>query len=1222
MAGGVIVAVDADAAANPQAERVDAAVAVCSPAAGVASRRGLHESVHGAVGCILLTPAGALLDASPPPDLSLLDSKAAALAPERPVALLPAAAAGGSSGGYALTRLHALANSVGGLLAAAPMAAGAPVVLVGTPRDAHWLQVALAALVAAPSASPRPPSCAAGAAGGRAGADVARVRDARPAITPSGGRRRATHRRRLVRRRRRQWSLAAAAARVGRRRAHGALRLPSGARRPRRHRRSLGGARYHGVSPRLTREYGRAPPQRARPHCRPRRRADAARRHRPPLCRASSLRAEHADAPHRFFDATSLNDAAGADDGDDGGDGGGGDEFGWLLDSGALGQWMPDGSINLHDDAEDARLRRASAAGPVVPPRTAVETWLVEFVQHEMQIDELSVTASLFEELGVDSMKRLTLIGAIRRTLGVNVTIAELEWDSVRDLATRIEMKRDLATTDVDAEGLRLQGRLPPLVGSPLPRGRRLAAQLGGIVLVCTVRTLSIGPFAAAALALLRRATVASVVLLLPVALAAQLIFTVLIGIALKWIIVGRLKVGAHPLWSWPFLRWWLAQRCGGARARGAPPRSRLAARQSRVAPPRRPRRRRRRRRHRRHLRGRPRRDWRERAHRRRRAALRSSLRPWGDRLRTRPGRRRRRRQPSRRVVPTRWSAPARARTPVAAGERSAVPPNAYWEGAPARAAERPERAGAHWVVRPPAGLEGAMLLALGALYMLGVATLTLAPAALLLHHLPLVPAAAIALQTLPALHLALCVASQRLLVGHVPPGRRRPTAAQAAACWTADRLLRGPCSARRWRCGAARSSPPTATSGCASARRGALGASARPATLTSSRSAPVPRRRRRRRSLAATARRLGRVAADRRAPARQALRERAAARRVDRRWYSTLGALTVAAPHVRFVADSAWVGSPPQLRDSGLERYFDSLLSTAKGEQMTLFGSPMGRRRERRRPPRPPQPRGRRGRGGRGAGAALGGGRRGARASAAAAATTHPAALSALRVLPVGARAVRRARRGGGGARGGHECVARPPRTRRAAAAAGAPRDPAGVLRPRRPPRARVGAAPPPPRRRQRQQLAPRLIGGLLAFCPSSLIGGSDIWCGGGAPPRVGTRRYVDAHPPATLDALAIGDGAVVSGGVIFSHEPPAEEKRQAHRGVVVGRRAVVAGPLVAVQPGAVVGEGPCSRRSRSSTATGAAADLAVDGVARREGLHARPVRASRREGGGGEEA
>ena len=564
MAGGVIVAVDADAAANPQAERVDAAVAVCSQAAGVASRRWLHESVHGAVGCILLTPAGALLDASPPPDLSLLDSKAAALAPERPVALLPAAAAGGSSGGYALTRLHALANSVGGLLAAAPMAAGAPVVLVGTPRDAHWLQVALAALV---SGAPLRLASAAQlrAAGGWPAAEPAptwlacATRDL-PSLPPEGaaalrtvvGSCDAGDANGLSLQQLRAWAAGGRTVLCGYQVAPvglvGIADLSA----------ALGTMESRHVS---LANMG-VPLPNVRAHI-----VDPAGAPTPlgatgRLCVAlPHLRAEHADAPHRFFDATTLNDAAGADDGDDGSDGGGGDEFGWLLDSGALGQWMPDGSINLHDDAEDARLRRASAAGPVVPPRTAVETWLVEFVQHEMQIDELSVTASLFEELGVDSMKRLTLIGAIRRTLGVNVTIAELEWDSVRDLATRIEMKRDLATTDVDAEGLRLQGRLPPLVGSPLPRGRRLAAQLGGIVLVCTVRTLSIGPFAAAALALLRRATVASVVLLLPVALAAQLIFTVLLGIVLKWIIVGRLKVGAHPLWSWPFLRWWLAQR-------------------------------------------------------------------------------------------------------------------------------------------------------------------------------------------------------------------------------------------------------------------------------------------------------------------------------------------------------------------------------------------------------------------------------------------------------------------------------------------------------------------------------------------------------------------------------------------------------------------------------------------------------------------------------------
>ena len=68
------------------------------------------------------------------------------------------------------------------------------------------------------------------------------------------------------------------------------------------------------------------------------------------------LRAEHADAPHRFFDATTLNDAAGADDGDDGSDGGGGDEFGWLLDSGALGQ------VDARRLDQPARRRRGRPA--------------------------------------------------------------------------------------------------------------------------------------------------------------------------------------------------------------------------------------------------------------------------------------------------------------------------------------------------------------------------------------------------------------------------------------------------------------------------------------------------------------------------------------------------------------------------------------------------------------------------------------------------------------------------------------------------------------------------------------------------------------------------------------------------------------------------------------------------------------------------------------------
>ena len=509
------------------------------------------------------------------------------------------------------------------------------------------------------------------------------------------------------------------------------------------------------------------------------------------------------------------------------------------------------------------------------------------------------------------------------------------------------------------------------------------------------------------------------------------------------------------------------------------------------------------------------------------------------------------------------------------------MPPNAYWEGAPARAAERPERAGAHWVVRPPAGLEGAMLLALGALYMLGVATLTLAPAALLLHHLPLVPAAAIALQTLPALHLALCVASQRLLVGHVPPGRRRPTAAQAAACWTADRLLRGPlfgASLALWRGaivptyrylglrvghGAALSALQL---GC-DAHLVEIGAGA----LVGAGAAALPRLQLRDGSVV-----WRRIAVRPHAKLCENVLLLGGSTVGE---YSTLGALTVAAPHVRFVADSAWVGSPPQLRDSGLERYFDSLLSTAKGEQMTLFGSPMGRPDVKA----PPTSALRSLEGGAAeageapaplsevAAAAL-------EASAAAAATTTQL-LSLLCVCYPSARVLYAAHGAAAAA------LAAGTNGSLALLALGAlllPPALLAILLVSSALAVRLVRASAPLHRRldgvSGSELAPRLIGGLLAFCPSSLIGGSDIlvWWWRAAGGHVGTDAYVDAHPPATLDALAIGDGAVVSGGVIFSHEPPAEgEKRKAHRGVVVGRRAVVAGPLVAVQPGAVVGEG-----------------------------------------------
>ncbi len=102
-----------------------------------------------------------------------------------------------------------------------------------------------------------------------------------------------------------------------------------------------------------------------------------------------SLRAEYAECPRRFV----ANPFAA-------GGGGGAVEYGWLLDAGLLAQWMPDGSMVLHDPEDIDGMARQAAGGPVEPPRTAVESWLVDYVKQEMGLASLSTTASLFEELG------------------------------------------------------------------------------------------------------------------------------------------------------------------------------------------------------------------------------------------------------------------------------------------------------------------------------------------------------------------------------------------------------------------------------------------------------------------------------------------------------------------------------------------------------------------------------------------------------------------------------------------------------------------------------------------------------------------------------------------------------------------------------------------------------------------------------------------------------
>ena len=41
---------------------------------------------------------------------------------------------------------------------------------------------------------------------------------------------------------------------------------------------------------------------------------------------------------------------------------------------------------------------------------------------------------------------------------------------------------------------------------------------------------------------------------------AAAYLSVALLTVALKWLLLGRLRPGTHPLWSWMYVRWWLVR--------------------------------------------------------------------------------------------------------------------------------------------------------------------------------------------------------------------------------------------------------------------------------------------------------------------------------------------------------------------------------------------------------------------------------------------------------------------------------------------------------------------------------------------------------------------------------------------------------------------------------------------------------------------------------------
>ena len=168
----------------------------------------------------------------------------------------------------------------------------------------------------------------------------------------------------------------------------------------------------------------------------------------------------------------------------------------------------------------------------------------------------VGVTQDFFLDLGGHSLLAAQMVALLRERAGVHIAVRDVySHPTVRAMAAYADAQpASAAKADRPDKGI-----VPPLVlrkTSPL----FTAAQMLCIVLFGALLSLPLLVVVPVADDLLRQRIdiIQAMVILIPFGLALWLFF-LLLSIAAKWLIIGRYKAGAYPLWGAYHFRLWFA---------------------------------------------------------------------------------------------------------------------------------------------------------------------------------------------------------------------------------------------------------------------------------------------------------------------------------------------------------------------------------------------------------------------------------------------------------------------------------------------------------------------------------------------------------------------------------------------------------------------------------------------------------------------------------------
>jgi len=200
------------------------------------------------------------------------------------------------------------------------------------------------------------------------------------------------------------------------------------------------------------------------------------------------------------------------------------------------------------------RSAQASARKAVEPPASPTEAELLDVWRAVFAPQDISVLDNFFDELGGHSLLAARMVSLVRAQPELAaISIQDIYRNqTIRSLAERLDQARGRQTPAAEA------AFIPP------PRLRRalcVAAQGVSVVILYAMAGLQwVLPY----LAYFWIAPVHGVLLGLEMASAAFVAMppiTLVLSIALKWAVIGRVRPGEYPLWGLYYFRWWLMRR-------------------------------------------------------------------------------------------------------------------------------------------------------------------------------------------------------------------------------------------------------------------------------------------------------------------------------------------------------------------------------------------------------------------------------------------------------------------------------------------------------------------------------------------------------------------------------------------------------------------------------------------------------------------------------------